>query len=346
MTYQATWTNGSQAGRVQSGVDRIRVCDAAQLAAAINRRRLLTFQAQQDFSSFIGAGFWLRRTLLDGAAAPPFDDFRGNVCHQILEPPAGMVPGLPPSPTAMQWLWPRGDGDENKVIVETNPGPGQVGLFDRLNGTSGWTDPGLSGGCTPIRGVHWNELRQSIEWLSRGRWILPVYFSGGLFSLLPDTPWFGGAIGNNGSSELRTIGFSILRYPGQPTAGLANVTVRASSYLEITSDVSCGAQVSHCLRPIDFVNDFPSWNKYQPRAGLAWGTPGGVGGGDSTSLGAMSLSQGAPAQFSGGGLASALQAMVDGAEMNLLLQRTDNGPQTVSVTGRLVVEFDLSSPPN
>ena len=345
MTYQANWTNGSQ-GRLRGGVDRVRVGDPTQIAAAINRRRLLTFQGQEDFSGFIGAGFRVRRTLLQGGSTPSFDDFRDSVCHRILAPPVGMVPGSPPSPTAMQWLWPRGDGDENSVIVETNPGPGQVGLFSRLNGTSSWTDPGLLGGQTPIRAVHWNELRQSLEWLSRGRWILPVYFSGGLFSQLPDTPWFGGAIGNNGSSELRTIGFAIMRYTGLPTAGLANVTVRPSSYLEITSDVSCSAQVSHCLRPIDFANDFPSWNQCQPRSGLSWGTPGGVGGGDSTPMGGISLTQGTPMQLNGGDLASGLQAMVDGAEMNVLLQRSDIGSQTVHVTGRLVVEFDLDSPPN
>ncbi len=346
MTYQASWTNGNSQGRVQAGVHRIRVCDASQLAAAINRRRLLTYQPQDDFSSFIGAGFPVRRVLLHDAVPPPFDDFRDNVCHRILDAPAQTTPATPPSPTAMQWLWPLADGDENKVIVETNPAAGQVGLFDRLNGTGGWTDPGLSGGVTAIRAVHWNELRQSLEWLVRGRWTLPLYFSGGLFSMLPDTPWFGGSIANNGSSELRTIGFAVMRDSGQPPSGLSNVTVRPSSYLQITSDQTCSAAVSQCLRSIDFTNDVPSWNKYRPGAGLAWGAPGGTGSGDSAALGTMALSQGTPAQLGGSAVAAALQTMVDGAPQNFLLQRTDSGPQTVNVSGQLVIEFDLIGPPN
>jgi hypothetical protein len=128
--------------------------------------------------------------------------------------------------------------------------------------------------------------------------------------------------------------------------GLANVTVRSSSYLEITADQTCLAQVSQCLRPIDFINDFPSWNRYLPRAGLGWGAPGGEGADDSTPMGAMSLSQGVPARLSGADLASALQSMVDGAQQNILVRRTDSGPQTVNISGQLVIEFDLADTPN
>jgi hypothetical protein len=346
MTYQSNWTNGNSQGRVQAGVSRVRACDAADIAAAINRRLALTYQLQQDYSSVIAAGLPVRRTLLHGAFPPPFEDFRNNTGNIILSPPVQTTPGSPPTPTAMQWLWPQGDGNENAVIVGTNPAAGQVSLFDKLNGTVDWTDPGLVAGRTAIRAVHWNELRQSLEWLSRGRWTLPLYFSGGLFSMLPDTPWFGGSIANNGSFELRTVGFALMYSPGPPPMGLASVTVRSSSYLEITADQTCTAQVSQCLRPIDFINDLPSWNKYQTNAGLAWGAPGGAGSGDSTPVGSMSLSQGTPTRLSGAAVASALQDMVDGAQQNWLVRRTDTGPQTVNISGQLVVEFDLNTPPN
>jgi hypothetical protein len=346
MTYQPNWTNGNSQGRVQAGATRIRACDAAQIAAAIDRRLALTYQLPQDYSGAVAAGLPVCRTLLHGAFPPPFEDFRNNAGNILVSPPVQTTPGCPPTPTAMQWLWPQAGGDENTVIVGTNPAAGQVSLFEKLNGTGDWTDPGLVAGRTAIRAVHWNELRQSLEWLSRGRWVLPIYFSGGLFSGLPDTPWFGGSIGNTGTTELRTVGFALMCSPGSPPMGLANVTVRSSSYLEITADQSCLAQVSQCLRPIDFVYDLPSWNKYRTNAGLAWGSPGGEGSGDSTPVGAMSLSQGAPTQLSGSALASALQAMVDGAQQNVLLQRTDSGPQTVNISGQLVIEFDLNGPPN
>jgi hypothetical protein len=340
MTYQATWTNGNSQGRVQAGVHRIRQCDAAELAAAINRRRLLTYQAEDDFSGFIGELLGVRRTLLSGADNQPFEDFRDNVCRRILKPPINQ------SPTSMQWLWPVANDDENKVIVGTSPGSGEVGLFNELNGAGTWTDPDLLGGQTSIRAVHWNELRQSLEWLVRGRWVLPLYFSGGLFSPLPDTPWFGGAIANNGTSELRTVGFAVLRYGDSPRLGLGGVTVRASSCVELTADTTCSAEVRHCLRPIDYLNDFPSWNRYLPNESLAWGTPGGMGSGDSTLVGSLNLVQNTPVQLSGVAVAAALQAMVDGAEQNIMVRRLDSGSQTVQISGRLVVEFDLVSPPN
>jgi hypothetical protein len=60
----------------------------------------------------------------------------------------------------------------------------------------------------------------------------------------------------------------------------------------------------------------------------------------------MSLSQGTPTRLSGAAVASALQDMVDGSQQNWLVRRTDTGPQTVNISGQLVVEFDLNTPPN
>ena len=45
-------------------------------------------------------------------------------------------------------------------------------------------------------------------------------------------------------------------------------------------------------------------------------------------------------------MAAGFQAIVDGAEQNFLIRRTDVEWLSVAVTARAVVEFDLDSPPN
>lgn len=340
MSYLATWTNGDSQGRVEPAVHRVRQCDATELAAAINRRRLLTFQAADDFSGLTFDLAPIRRTLIQGADSEAFHDFRDNIENHLLTPPTDV------SHPSMQWLWPVADGDENKVITTSSPGGGQVNLFAKLNGTSSWTDPSLVAGQSHVRAVHWNEIRQSVEWLTRGRWVLPLFFAGGLFSVLPDTPWFGGAIANNGASELRTVGLASLAGVGSPRNGLTAVTVRASSFVELTADTACNVEIRHCLRAVDCYNDPPSWNRYRPVAAQSWQTPGGTGSADSAVIGSLSLAAGTGAQLAGTAVTAALQAMVDGGEQSVLVRRLDTGNQTIQAIGRLVVEFDLTSPPN
>ncbi|MFB3894423.1 MAG: hypothetical protein ACE15C_20675 [Phycisphaerae bacterium] len=349
MTYAATWSNGNVAGRLEGGVHRIRLGDADELAAAINRRRLLTYQASQDFSSFIHSGARARLGLVLGAAAPPFDAFRTALAGTVLTPPTGAMGGSPPSPGAMEWLWPLADSDEGKVIISGASGlrPGQVGLFQKLNGTSHWTDPALTSGASYIRAVHFNELRQAAEWLTRGRWVLPVYWAAGLFSPMPDASWIGDAIANNGTDELRSAGFAIIRQPtGGETLGLANVTVRSSSSLQITADADCTVEIWRCLRPMDFIADPPTWNEYAPLSSLAWSQAGGLGTGDATIIGSIELEAGVPGSLSNSALTAALRAMADGEEPNFIIRRADTGGATVAIGGQLTVEFDLEGPPN
>jgi len=346
MTYTPSWTNGNAQGRVEAGQHFICLSGALELTGAINRRRLLTYQTEHDFSSDVSAGKHVRQSTLDAASAPPFDNLRCSFDDKILSPPTGTLGGTPPTPGAMDWLWPIAGGDENKIIVSGSPGEGEVALFQKLNGTSDWTDPTITAGATAVRSVHFNELRQVAEWVRRGRWQLPVYFAGGLFSSLPDTPWITDAIANNGTNELRAVGYAIIRTNETPDRGLVNVSVRPSSYFEITADVDCSVEIYRCLRSIDFVSDPPTWNEYDPSASAAWATPGGTGSGDAALIGSLDLAADSPGQLSGSAMASALQAMVDGEEQNFLIRRSDTGPQTVSIEAELVVEFDLESPPN
>ena len=346
MTYSPSWTNGNAQGRLEAGENFVCLSDASELASAVNRRRLLTYQTQQDFTSEIAAGKYVRRSTVAGASAPPFDNLRNSFDDKILSAPTGTLGGTPPTPAAMDWLWPVADSDENKIIVCGSPGEGQVGLFQKLNGTDDWMDPAIVAGTTPVRAAHFNELRQVAEWLRHGSWELPVYFAGGLFSVLPDTPWITDAIANNGTNELRAVGYAVIRTGETPDRGLVNATVRSSSYLQLTADVDCSVEVYRCLRTIDFANDPPTWNEYDPSASAAWATPGGTGSGDSVFIGSMSLTADVPSQLSTSALASALQAMVGGAEQNFLIRRSDTGPETISIEVTLVVEFDLNSPPN
>ncbi|MDY7011754.1 MAG: hypothetical protein SVV80_13535 [Planctomycetota bacterium] len=346
MTYTAEWTNSNAQGRLDAGVHFVRDDDADEQACAVNRRRRLVYLAEQDFSSQIGAGKSVRVTTIAAQLPPPFKNFRSAVTGDILEPAAGGLGGNPASPSGMDWLWPVADADENKILVASSAGAGQVALFDKLNATGNWTDLILTAGQNAVRAVHFNELRQAVEWIRRGRWRLPVYFSGGIFSQLPDTPWIGSSIANNGTNELRSIGFLRARTGDSPPLGLTNVTARSATIIELTTDTTCDVEIYHCLRAIDFTGDPPTWNEYDPSASGAWASPGGTGAGDATYIGSMSLTADVTGQLSNTALVSAVQAMIDGAEQNFLVRRSDTGYETVGITGELTVEFDLDTPPN
>ncbi len=346
MTYAATWTNGNAQGRLEAGIHRARDEDPAELAQAVNRRRRLVYLAEQDFSSQIGPLKLIRGSTLAGQSPPPFRSLRDAVTDEILSPAVGGLGGQPPTPAAMDWLWPVAGPDENQILVAREPEPGEVGLFEELNGTSTWTHAALTGGRIAIRAVHFNELRQAVEWIRRGRWLLPIYFSAGIFSPLPNTGWIGDSIANNRVDELRSIGFALARTEDAPPLGLTDVTVRPGSRIELTADTDCQVEVFHCLRRIDFVEDSPTWNEYDPSESAAWDQPGGTGAGDAAFIGSMSLSAGVPGQLSGSALSAAVQQMIDGAEQNFLVRRSDVGNETIGIAGELLVEFDVDSPPN
>ncbi|GAH27068.1 unnamed protein product [marine sediment metagenome] len=348
MSYSATWSNSNGQGRLVAGEHRIELSDAEELVAAVNRRHLLTYQSEQDFSSHVESGAYLRQPTVAGASAPPFDNFRESLIEGILSAPTGGMGGAPPTPGAMKWLWPEQDEDENKTIVSGASGVGEdeVGLFQKLNGTSAWTDDPLIAGDSPVRAMHFNELRQVIEWLRRGRWELPIYFVAGLFSPLPETPWIGDTIANNGTDELRSTGYAVIRDDQSPPLGLTNLTIRSSGYLELTADANCTVEVYHCLRHLEFADDPPTWNEYDPSASAAWSTPGGTGNGDATLIGSINLTANVPGSLSGADLTGVLQSMIDGGEQNFLVRRSDTGAATITLSGKLVVDFDLNSPPN
>ena len=348
MTYNATWTNGNAQGRLEGGLHRPRLCDGQELASAINRRRLLTYQAQQDFSSHLYSGAIVKGSTVSDASYPPFDNFRDAVIDHILYPPTGTMGGDPPTPASMHWLWAGAGDDQNKIIVDglSPPGPGEVGLLLKLNGGGQWTDPVLTSGRSDIRAVHFNELRQCIEWLRRGRWILPIYWGSGLFSVLPDAPWLPGAVANNGTDELRNVGYAVFRGSGSPPLGLTGLTALGGSHVDLTADADCTLELFHCLRPMDFDNWPATWNSYNPGSGGSWSAAGGLGPLDSVPIGAVALSAGVPGSVSGGDLLIAIQAIAAGEEQNFLIRRADTGYETVSVSAVLTAEFELNSPPN
>lgn len=350
MTYLATWANGS-AGRVAAARHYVRLSDVFELADAVNRRRQMLYQQPQDYSSVIHAGACVAGATIATAMAPPFDSFRSALTGPILRPATGVLGGQPSSPISMQWLWPVPGGDENKVIVTglAETGPGQVDLFDQLNGGTGWTDPSLAASGGPVRAPHMNELRQAIQWLSRGRWTMPIYFDAGLMSLVPDTPWIGNMIANNGFGQLQCIGQAWMRPPGAPGGqlGLTGVQVRPTSSIVVTADTDCTIELYRCLQNVCFSsNDLPTWNQYDPSAGLDWSAPGGTGDGDIVLIGSYALPAGVATAICDPQLEAAIQAIVDGAPQNFLIRRSDVGFETIAIEASLTVEFDLTSPPN
>ncbi len=347
MTYTATWTNANQQGRLDAGEHFVALADGTELAAAINRRRLLTYQSGQDYSSHLYSAAPVREVTLDSAAAPPCDNFRDALAEGIINAPTGSMGGDPATPAAVDWLWPVADDDENKVIVTGSPGAGEVNLFAKLNSGAYWTDGDLLAGRANVRAAHFNELRQAVEWLRRGRWRLPIYFSAGIFSVLPDTPWIGEAVANNGSSELRGLGFAVIRTDDNPPLGLADVTTRPACRIEITADADCTVEIYRCMREIDFAADPPTWNCYDPSAPAAWDAPGGTGAGDAVLVGTVELTAGQEGALTGQAVADAFEAMINGAPQNLLIRRADTGVETIEITSaEAIIEFDLNSPPN
>ena len=348
MPYTPDWINANAQGRLDPGLHTVCLSDAEEIAGAINRRRLLVYLTEQTFSTHVGSSKYVRASTVASATAPPFDNFRKNFDDKILEPAAGGLGGDPSTPAGMHWWWPVADADEDKIIVNGIGGVpgGKVGLHQKLNGTVNWTDPTLTAGSTGIRAVHWNELRQAAEWIIRGQWEMPIYWAAGIFSVAPDTPWVGEIITNNGDDELRTLGFAAIRTSETPARGLTNVTVRSGSFIRITVDTDCTVDVYRCLREIDFDTNRPTWNEYDPDGSGAWASPGGLGAGDSTSIGSIELTADTPGDLSGAGLTSALQAMIDGVEQNFLVRRQDEGPFAVGIESSLFIEFDLDTPPN
>jgi hypothetical protein len=348
MAYDPQWTHGDPSGQLTGGVHRVHLVDPQEIAAAINRRRLLTYQTQEDYGSHLHSGARVRGSTLDFAGPPPFQNFRTSLTATVLQPPPGSMGGDPPTPIGMDWLWPINDGDENKLLVSglTPPDPGQVGLVCKINGTNQWTDPSLLSGVIGVRAVHFNELRKAAEYVRRGRWDLPIYWISGLFSLLPDTPWTAGVVAHTVTGELRSVGYAVFRGSESPPLGLANLTVRTSSFVEVTADADCTVEVFHCLRPMDFQNWPATWNEYNPGTAAAWATPGGTGPGDSVSLGTVDLEADVPGQITGSSVAAGFQAIADGAEQNFLIRRVDVAWDSVAIAVRAVIEFDLDTPPN
>lgn len=330
------WNQADAQGHLIPGVHRTRAADTREILDAINRRLNLTYHDGINLPEVDGGRFVQCDTI----------NCLRSVIMNILSPNCGTLGGDPPSPAAMQWLWPVDDGDENKVIVAGAPAAGEVNLLGKINQTTVWTDPSLTGGHTPLRAVHWNELRHAIEVLRRGRWEFPIYFAAGILSLLPDATWMVEAIANNGADELRSLGFFTPQSGDSPTLGLTQLTVRPSSRIEITADLGCDIQLSHILRPVDFVDDRPTWNSYSAGNGLNWSLAGALGEGDARFMGSAPLAAQTPVQITGPDVTSALQAIADGQVPNFLVRRSDTGDETVQISGKAIIEFDLDIPPN
>lgn len=124
------------------------------------------------------------------------------------------------------------------------------------------------------------------------------------------------------------------------------MTVRCSSRIYLTTDVDCDVEVYRCKRPLLFASDPPTWNEYDPSASVPWETAGCGGASDRAFIGSMSLTKDVENSITGATLAFQLQAMIDGAQQNFMVRRTDTSSATITLTGRVMIEFDVDVPPN
>lgn len=333
------WTNGSGDPKRVTATDYACDDDFREIAEALNRRRRILFFGEHDYSGLFEPDEYIGRQPIASHSPPPYRALRPEFDY-IINNFAGLG-GNPPTPADMHWLWPEADSDEDKRIITAAPEAGEVNFFARMNGTSGWTDPALDA-STYIRTIHMNEMRWGIEHLRRGHLRVPIYFTAGLLSLLPDDAWVGETLANNGTDELRSAGYAILSIADSPPRGLADVAVRGTSEIRITASEDCTVELGRCIREIDFADDPPTWNKYAPNQGLSWDTPGG----DYVSLGTIALAAGVPGVLAGQTVQAALQEMVDGAPQNFLARRADTGYENIQIAVEAAVEFDLSDPPN
>ena len=343
MTYSPDWIDAALLGPPQH---RPRVAYMAQLCQAVNRRYLLSYQGPHDYSTALQADEYVSRTLTTGAQPPPFRALRQSLTGSILYPPPAGLGGQPPSPTAMHWLWPGSDADHGKPISAANPAPpGQVSLFDKLNGTDGYTDPFLHAGQTPIRAVHVNELRQVCEHLRMGLWEMPIYWHDGICSFAPDTPWYGDIVANDGADEVRILGYSILRTEEALPRGLVGVTMLPASWIDVRADEPCTLELYASIRPVGFVTNPPTWNHYDPAGGRSWTIAGGCSGADSVPMGSVQCVPDQWVRLSGPGVAAGLQGMADGGPQVFIARRADPSYEAVFVESQLGAVFELNGPP-
>lgn len=312
------WTNGS-GGRV-NGTNWVRALDFVEIANRFNRLRAL---------EFLGP---------DNTLAAPFVADTGIAwtpgIYELRNAYPGIIIGPDASPACnyMRFLTDSG----SPISPSTSPAGGETSFFSLLNGGTGWTDGG--GADSWIAAVDLNELRKGMELLTHGLWKFPVYLDGGLFSGQPDMPWFGGMVVYNATSgELRTVGFVEFSLDGTPMMGLTNVQVRSTSKIWVTGDAAGSIEVGRVTLPLT-VNGGVSrtW-------GRTWNSPWTASGGDYASIGTMSLTAGTPVSITGGAVASALQAMIDGGPtlQNILIRKTNSDYTQVNVTASVDVEFDL-----
>jgi len=363
--YTPNWSNANVAGLVDSTLYHRRA-DLAELADAINRRRLLVIQTPFDYPPVLNARPYVSQYAiddgLDSPNQPPYEYALamrnglvgpGSSILNALPGMDGYLPG-PANPISLNWLWPEADGDENKIIRswQSSPSPTEVGLFNRLNGTTTWTDPTLMPGQFG-KAVHVNELRRVVAMLRRGRWTLPIYWRAGMLSDLPDLTWIPDTLGNDGVDELRSVGgvrFHVDRVSGRH--GLHGVRALSASLtftLSFTGSATCEVELRHVLRPVTFLdNDGPSWTYYRRASKLPWAQPGGAGVGDSVAIGgAITVSAGVPVVVNDASLLPAVQAMLDEtAPSFFMLRQLDVGKSMVAISNATItVDFELASPP-
>jgi hypothetical protein len=361
-TYNPAWSNANSTGLVDSTCFHSRSA-LDEIAAAINRRRLLVLQNPFDYASLLNPRPFISQYVIDDSLELSPADNAPNFRQAIIQRILGASPGqdiayMPTNPTSMVWLWPLADADENKTIVTWlgSPSATQVGLYNRLNGGSTWTDYNLDVGALvtqDARAVHVNELRLALEWLRRCRWTMPVYGWYGLVNSMSGTPWMSGIFGADGANDVRAVFGPRLHieHPNGLPLGLHNVRPLSAS-LSLTSSQSCVVEVRQILRPITIgVNGMASWDFHNNATQSPWAQGGATGPGDSEVVcGPISMTANVPLVLdihNTAGWLTMWQSMLDqNSPPYFLIRRLDTGPTLMNLSNASVtLDFELNSPP-
>jgi len=167
--------------------------------------------------------------------------------------------------------------------------------------------------------------------------IIPIEFTGGLFSMFPDTPWISHCVANNPRGELRSVGTVALPQ---------EAFLHGNSYsLHFSADADCTLEIFQLLHDFETSHHTPTWNSIS--ADHKWRVPGAISETDTRLIGTVQIKVGEIGKIAWEKLSASFAGGLNDGKRNcpqhrgLLIRRRDSGMQTVNISGGLKIERNV-----